>query len=138
MRGGVWDCFVNSPFPTCLIFMLIQVIAQTPHRTFWLFTQRIVLTENLLILQKGLCWFKTRVFMECFYHVCRSAPQFRADACPRSSQSSSLQRLGWGVPRGGLGTGLCSAQSCRVCAYCIARLAESCMLVCFPFARRSA
>ena len=106
--------------------MLIQMIAQTPHRTFWLFTQRIVLTENLLILQKGLCWFRTRVFMQCFYHVCQSAPQFRADACPRSSQGSLLQKLGWGgVPRGVLGTGqLCSVESCRVYAYYITHLAE--------------
>lgn len=41
------------PLSTCLIFMLIQMIAQTPHRTCWLFTRhpRVVLTENLLIEQ---------------------------------------------------------------------------------------
>lgn len=33
--------------------------------------------------------------MQCFYHVCQSAPQFRADACPWSSQGFLLQRLGW-------------------------------------------
>lgn len=106
--------------------MLIQMIAQTPRRTFWLFTQRIVLTENLLILQKGLCWFKTRVFMHCFYHVCQSVLWFRADACPWNSQSSLLQRLGLGrgAQRSAGNRTALLVESCRVYAYCIIHLAE--------------
>lgn len=59
--------------------------------------QRIVLTKNLLIQQKGRYWFKTRVFMQCFYHVCQSHHISSANACPQSYQSSLLQwfRAGW-------------------------------------------
>lgn len=68
-------------------------------------TPRIVLTENLLIQQKGGYWFKTSVFMQCSYRVCARAHDSSmlmfVHGVPRVLLSGDL---GWGEPREMSGT----------------------------------